>query len=243
MVMETPQPIVPTVDSVRAGAKIAADTLDQMYDRKIMLPVDTVKELKGTVSSAGRLDQAMERGWEPWTRPDNIVMGLVEKIASPVDKLNMPFFLSLAAVAVMVIVEVFMRFSGWSAFTFAIPVVLVIVGVTMADRHQARLRELRDTDRNIRDRSEDHYIPDTIRIYSGLIPVAFYEKYLADKHLFDRTYIASFNKAHFTTQVVPALHLDPFLVGRIGDLFFLGGHWGMGEELEQAEMLSDENQG
>ncbi len=239
------------LDNVRAEAKIATDTLDQMYARKIVLPVDTVKELKGKVSDMAHIDQAMERGWEPWTPPNGIVMGLVEKIANPANKLIMPLILSMVAVLVTVIGEILVRSSGWSAFTLVIPIAVGAVGLWVDGYHRKRLRELRETEFTIKKHTHDSpgyslvtsiTIGD-ILIYSGLIPVAFWEKYTKDKHLFDRTYIASFNKAHFTTQVVPALRTDPFLVGRIDNLFFLGGHWGMADELNEAAMQGDGRQG
>lgn len=73
--------------------------------------------------------------------------------------------------------------------------------------------------------------------YIGLIPEKVLEKYKRDKKLFDRVYVASYNREMFSFHVLSSvLTGDPFLVGRINvngkDAFFLGAVWDIDEEMK-----------
>lgn len=67
--------------------------------------------------------------------------------------------------------------------------------------------------------------------YVGPIPGPLYTKYRQNLRLFDNIYVASKDEALFTA-TRPVIKGDPFLVGNIGNSWYLGGQWDIHIEMQ-----------
>lgn len=196
--------------------------MDEVWRDPDMVMTDSaVDALRNAKTTWGRQSAVMEAGWDPWHKPitqKDMHLGHVEDPARKQNRIArlslIGLFASLAIIFLSIVILPLMIIAGMIGFVISLS---VYVNVGMADP------------------SNDRWMK-TGRVFTGAMPSRVWDMYQRDRRLFDRVYIASNDESLFTE--LPKT-VDPLLVGRIGDAFYLGASWDLAREYRDKDEDDD----
>ncbi len=198
----------------------------QLEEEGIVLSPEGMRQYHALGARHRRQAQIMERGWEPWHRPNEMPMGLVERHRWRDAWEEWSGIICILSCIVGASAGfAFLALLDGNAFW---PNLTVILGFSLCFLCLGLFAGVAQhrSEKALRWERYQH------QVFTGVMPVWVWEKYHRDRNLFDRVYIASYDASLFQ-QV--RIWVDPLLVGRIGDALFLGAVWDLSKDIEGVE--------
>lgn len=227
--------------------EIQAELFD-IQEASIWVRPDVIESKKKALSSTQHKlthhHKIMDRGWEPYSIPQNMVLGSLWEI--PITNAMVHVLTVLFALAVFSFPIVFAIMTA-NARHLLLWIPCVIVGIPLTAGFNVILqrllyREAKDeSPQSVQRETHRSFNTDTtktvIRFYGGGVPADVKHKYDRDKHMFDEVYVGSFDQSLFYEEVNIRQRVlgDPFLIGIYDGQAYLGAQWDLSKELEVKE--------
>jgi len=247
---------------IQNGEK-AAMTLNTMRSTRSIVDPAIKKGLQDTVYQGIHHQKILQRGWEPWSIPEEMILGVPPHAEDLVHSRCLPYAIALSIIVGLAFIGGYIFLGIWIkpdyfALFFTAPIVFAICIVIAhfphydsAPLHQRyESRFTRAHERQTRSKDDTRYESTwsiehgklAFLCYAGEMPQHLYKKLKRDWPLFDETYIGSFDKEAFFMKEISRptyQYTDPFLIGIKDECVYLGGVWNVSNELDQADSIAE----